>query len=195
MLDTTELTAGLLPSERLRYFMASGIEGPCRGHCPRHRHIRLCVYPPARPGWERPSRSKASSIYATRNMLRPQRRWRRLPLHACRGFSRGANRHFVMQKEILGLMLLTEHNLTFLMRLVPQRGPLSSPEPSRRSEARGAPRVRCRIVCNHSASAWSSGGGSAKEESCPAQPGCSSSMSSPSSPSSTSWPPASAEAA
>jgi queuine tRNA-ribosyltransferase len=40
------------------------------------------------------------------------------PCTACRGFSRGAIRHLVMQKEILGLMLLTEHNLTFLTRLV-----------------------------------------------------------------------------
>jgi len=30
----------------------------------------------------------------------------------------GAIRHFVMQKEILGLMLLTEHNLAYLIGLV-----------------------------------------------------------------------------
>ncbi|MBC7293899.1 MAG: tRNA-guanine transglycosylase, partial [Thermoleophilia bacterium] len=40
------------------------------------------------------------------------------PCTACTGFSRGALRHLVMQKEILGIMLLTEHNLTFLCRLV-----------------------------------------------------------------------------
>jgi queuine tRNA-ribosyltransferase len=40
------------------------------------------------------------------------------PCSACMGFSRGVIRHLVMQKEILGLMLLTEHNLTFLTGLV-----------------------------------------------------------------------------
>ena len=40
------------------------------------------------------------------------------PCAACAGFTRGSIRHFVMQKEILGVMLLTEHNLTFLTRLV-----------------------------------------------------------------------------
>jgi queuine tRNA-ribosyltransferase len=40
------------------------------------------------------------------------------PCSACTEFSRGAIRHFVMQKEILGMILLTEHNLTFLTRLV-----------------------------------------------------------------------------
>jgi len=40
------------------------------------------------------------------------------PCTACRGFTRGAIRHYVIQKEILGLMLLTEHNLTFLSGLV-----------------------------------------------------------------------------
>ncbi len=40
------------------------------------------------------------------------------PCTACGGFTRGALRHFVMQKEILGLVLLTEHNLVFLTRLI-----------------------------------------------------------------------------
>src|SRR5659263_114987 len=37
---------------------------------------------------------------------------------ACTEFTRGALRHYVQQKEILGLQLLTEHNLRFLFRLV-----------------------------------------------------------------------------
>jgi queuine tRNA-ribosyltransferase len=40
------------------------------------------------------------------------------PCRACSGFSRGMLRHLIMQKEILGLMLLTEHNLTFLGGMV-----------------------------------------------------------------------------
>jgi queuine tRNA-ribosyltransferase len=36
----------------------------------------------------------------------------------CARFSRGAIRHFVMQKEILGMQLLTEHNLAFLFTLM-----------------------------------------------------------------------------
>ena len=40
------------------------------------------------------------------------------PCTACTSFTRGAIRHFVMQKEILGVSLLTEHNLLHLMRVV-----------------------------------------------------------------------------
>jgi len=37
---------------------------------------------------------------------------------ACTDFTRGALRHYVQQREILGLQLLTEHNLRFSVRLV-----------------------------------------------------------------------------
>jgi queuine tRNA-ribosyltransferase len=40
------------------------------------------------------------------------------PCTACTEFSRGAIRHLIMQKEILGLTLLTEHNLSFVMSVV-----------------------------------------------------------------------------
>jgi queuine tRNA-ribosyltransferase len=40
--------------------------------------------------------------------------------YACRGFSRAYIRHLVSQKEILGLTLLSLHNVTFLLDLVRQ---------------------------------------------------------------------------
>lgn len=119
MLDTTELTASLLPADRLRYFMGIGdpegvIEVIARGV-----DIFDCVLP---------TRTARMGTAFTRegrlNLRNAEHAVSDRPLDegcrctACRGFSRGALRHFVMQKEILGLMLLTEHNLTFLTDLV-----------------------------------------------------------------------------
>ena len=119
MLEATELTAGLLPEERVRYFMGIGdpeglIEVVARGV-----DIFDCVLP---------TRTARMGTAFTRegrlNLRNAEHASSAAPLEegcpcmACQGFSRGAIRHFVMQKEILGLMLLTEHNLTFLMRLV-----------------------------------------------------------------------------
>ncbi len=119
MLDTTALTASLLPLDRLRYFMGIGdpvglIEVIARGV-----DIFDCVLP------TRTARMGTAFTKAGRlNMRNAKHALSQAPLQegcpctACTGFSRGAIRHFVMQKEILGLLLLTEHNLCFLARLV-----------------------------------------------------------------------------
>jgi queuine tRNA-ribosyltransferase len=119
MLETTELTAGLLPEDRLRYFMGIGDPEGLVEVIARGVDIFDCVLP---------TRTARMGTAFTRtgklNMRNAEHAFSTEPLEdgcpcmACRGFSRGAIRHFVMQKEILGLMLLTEHNLTFLMRLV-----------------------------------------------------------------------------
>ena len=119
MLETTELCAGLLPKDRLRYFMGIGdpeglVEAVARGV-----DVFDCVLPTrtARTGTVFTSEGRLNlrnAEYATsREPLEEG-----CPCAACRSFSRGALRHFVMQKEIMGLALLTEHNLTFLARLV-----------------------------------------------------------------------------
>jgi queuine tRNA-ribosyltransferase len=119
MLATTALTASLLPADRLRYFMGIGdpvglIEVIARGV-----DVFDCVLP------TRTARMGTAYTKAGRlNLRNAEHALSRVPLEegcpctACSGFSRGAIRHLVMQKEILGLMLLTEHNLCFLGRLV-----------------------------------------------------------------------------
>jgi queuine tRNA-ribosyltransferase len=119
MLDTTELTADLLPEERLRYFMGIGDPEGLVEVIARGVDIFDCVLPTrtARMGTAFTSSGKlnmrnAEHTFSTEPLEQG------CPCSACQGFTRGAIRHFVMQKEILGIMLLTEHNLTYLTRVV-----------------------------------------------------------------------------
>jgi queuine tRNA-ribosyltransferase len=119
MLDTTELTASLLPADRLRYFMGIGDPAGLIEVIARGVDIFDCVLPTrtARMG-------TAFTRLGRLNLRNAEHALSDAPLEegclctACTGFSRGAIRHFVMQKEILGLMLLTEHNLAYLIGLV-----------------------------------------------------------------------------
>lgn len=119
MLDTTSLAASLLPPDRLRYFMGIGdpeglIEVIARGV-----DMFDCVLPTrtARMGTAFTSAGKL-------NLRNAEHAQSTAPLDpecscpACAQYSRGAIRHFFMQKEILAIILLTEHNLAFLTRLV-----------------------------------------------------------------------------
>ncbi len=119
MLETTALTCSLLPDDRLRYFMGIGdpeglIEVIARGV-----DIFDCVLP------TRTARMGTAFTGEGRLNLRNAAHARSTapledgcPCRACSGFSRGVLRHLLLQKEILGIMLLTEHNLTHLTRLV-----------------------------------------------------------------------------
>jgi queuine tRNA-ribosyltransferase len=119
MLDTTELTVSLLPQDRLRYFMGIGDPEGLVEVIARGVDLFDCVLP------TRMARTGTAFTGSGRLNLRNAGNTRSTepleddcPCTACRGYSRGVIRHLVMQKEILGLMLLTEHNLTFLTRLV-----------------------------------------------------------------------------
>lgn len=119
MLETTAFTCSLLPCDRLRYFMGIGdpeglIEVVARGV-----DVFDCVLPTrtARMGTAFTRQGKLN-LRNAEHALSEAPLEEGCPCRACAGFSRGALRHLVMQKEILGLMLLTEHNLTFLTRLV-----------------------------------------------------------------------------
>lgn len=119
MLESTEHATMLLPKERLRYFMGIGDPEGLLDVIARGIDIFDCVLPTrtARMG-------TAFTRYGRLNLRNAEHALSTEPLEAgcpcmaCTGFSRGAIRHFVMQKEILGVYLLTEHNLTHLMRLV-----------------------------------------------------------------------------
>ncbi len=119
MLDTTEWTVSLLPQDRLRYFMGIGDPDGLLEVIARGVDIFDCVLPTriARMGTAFTREGRLNLRNAEHALVEGPLE-EGCPCTACRGFSRGALRHFVMQKEILGLMLLTEHNLVFLSSLV-----------------------------------------------------------------------------
>ena len=115
----TAYTAGLLPTDRLRYFMGIGDPMGLLEAIERGIDLFDCVLP------TRTARMGTAFTREGRLNLKNARHARSTePLDAdcdcvaCAEFTRGALRHYVQQKEILGLQLLTEHNLRFLFRLV-----------------------------------------------------------------------------
>jgi queuine tRNA-ribosyltransferase len=119
MLETTAFTCSLLPGERLRYFMGIGDPEGLVEVIARGVDVFDCVLPTrtARMGTAFTRQGKLNLRNAEHAFSqRPLEEG--CPCRACLSFTRGSLRHLVMQKEILGLMLVTEHNLTFLTRLV-----------------------------------------------------------------------------
>jgi queuine tRNA-ribosyltransferase len=119
MLETTSLAASLLPADRLRYFMGIGDPEGLIEVVGRGVDMFDCVLP------TRTARMGTAFTSSGRiNLRNAEHTYSQEPLEAgcpcpaCAGFSRGAIRHFFMQKEILAIILLTEHNLAFLSRLV-----------------------------------------------------------------------------
>lgn len=121
MLATVELLDGLLPEDRLRYFMGIGDPRGVLDVIARGVDVFDCVLPTrmARTG-------TALTPAGGRLNLRNARFARDLrPLDpgcdcpACRGgFTRAYLRHLVTQREILAARLLSLHNLRVLLRLV-----------------------------------------------------------------------------
>jgi queuine tRNA-ribosyltransferase len=118
MLETTAWAAPLLPAERPRYFM--GIGDPLGILDVVERGIDLfdCVLP------TRLGRTATALTWEGRLNLK-NARFRRDPAPldeecgclACERFSRAYLRHLVTQQELLGLILLSEHNVRFLLEL------------------------------------------------------------------------------
>jgi queuine tRNA-ribosyltransferase len=117
-LETVAFAAPLLPANRPRYFM--GIGDPLGVLDVVERGIDMfdCVLP------TRTGRTGSALTWEGRLNLRNARFARDPgPLEegcdcpACTRFSRAYIRHLVTQQEILGLRLLTLHNLRFLLRL------------------------------------------------------------------------------
>jgi queuine tRNA-ribosyltransferase len=119
MLETTAATAAMLPADKLRYFMGIGDPAGLLDVIARGIDVFDCVLPTrvARMGTAFTSEGRLNLRNAAHALSRA-------PLDptcacpVCARFSRGAIRHFVMQKEILGMQLLTEHNLAFLFTLM-----------------------------------------------------------------------------
>jgi queuine tRNA-ribosyltransferase len=118
MLDTIAWAAPLLPAERPRYFM--GIGDPVGILAVIERGIDMfdCVLP------TRLGRTGTALTWEGRLNLKNARFTRDerplddgCPCGACTRFSRAYLRHLVTQQELLGLALLSEHNVRFLLRL------------------------------------------------------------------------------
>jgi queuine tRNA-ribosyltransferase len=118
MLETVAWSAPLLPAERPRYFMGIGDPVGILEVVERGIDMFDCVLP------TRVGRTGSALTWEGRLNLR-NARFARDPrpldedcaCRACRGFSRAYLRHLVQQQELLGLILLSEHNVRFLLDL------------------------------------------------------------------------------
>jgi queuine tRNA-ribosyltransferase len=118
MLDTVGWAAPLLPAEKPRYFMGIGDPAGILDVIERGIDMFDCVLP------TRLGRTGSALTREGRLNLRNARFARDpAPLdegchcRACTRFSRGYLRHLVNQQELLGLVLLSEHNVRFLLDL------------------------------------------------------------------------------
>ncbi len=118
MLDTVSACAPLLPADRPRYFMGIGDPAGVLEVIERGIDMFDCVLP------TRMGRTGTALTSTGRLNLRNARHARdQRPLDescdcpACTRFSRAYLRHLVTQQELLGLRLLTLHNLRFLLAL------------------------------------------------------------------------------
>jgi queuine tRNA-ribosyltransferase len=116
MLDTVAWAAPLLPADRPRYFMGIGDPAGILEVVERGIDMFDCVLP------TRLGRTGSALTWEGRLNLRNARFARDArPLvdgcscRACTGFSRAYLRHLVNQQELLGLILLSEHNVRFLL--------------------------------------------------------------------------------
>ncbi|NLE74435.1 MAG: tRNA guanosine(34) transglycosylase Tgt [Actinobacteria bacterium] len=119
MLECTAVVTELLPEEQIRYFMGIGDPPGILEVIERGVDLFDCVLP------TRTARMGTAFTSGGRiNLRNAEHATSKDPLDegcpctACRSFSRGVLRHLVMQREILGILLLSEHNLTFLFSLV-----------------------------------------------------------------------------
>ncbi|HXF98831.1 MAG TPA: tRNA guanosine(34) transglycosylase Tgt [Gaiellaceae bacterium] len=117
-LETTGWAAQLLPAERPRYFMGIGDPAGILEVIARGVDLFDCVLP------TRTARTGSALTWAGRLNLRNARFARDprplvegCPCPACARFSRAYLRHLVIQQEILGLRLLSLHNLSFVLDL------------------------------------------------------------------------------
>ena len=118
MLDGVAFAAPLLPREKARYFMGIGDPAGVLEVVDRGIDMFDCVLP------TRTARTGSALTWEGRLNLRNARFAREAaPLDegcrcpACTRFSRAYLRHLVNQEELLGLRLLSLHNLTFLLDL------------------------------------------------------------------------------
>jgi queuine tRNA-ribosyltransferase len=118
MFETVAWSAPLLPAEKPRYFMGIGDPEGILEVIERGVDLFDCVLP------TRLGRTGSALTWEGRLNLRNARFARdpaplqdACPCRACTGYSRAYLRHLVNQQELLGLVLLSEHNVRFLLDL------------------------------------------------------------------------------
>jgi queuine tRNA-ribosyltransferase len=118
MLDTVELAAPLLPADRPRYFMGIGDPAGILDVIARGIDMFDCVLPTrmGRTGTAMTSHGRLN-LRNARFARDPRPLDDRCGCDACTRFSRAYIRHLVNQQELLGLRLLSLHNLRFLLDL------------------------------------------------------------------------------
>jgi queuine tRNA-ribosyltransferase len=118
MLETMAFTADLLPPAKPRYFMGLGDPTGILEAIAAGIDMFDCVLPTriARNGGAFTSRGKLN-LKNARFVKDPEPLDPDCGCYACSNFSRAYLRHLVTQKEILGLQLLSLHNVTFLLDL------------------------------------------------------------------------------
>ena len=118
MLETVEWAAPLLPAEKPRYFMGLGDAEGILEVVARGIDMFDCVLPTrtARTGSALTARGRLN-LRNARFARDPRPLEEGCGCPACAGFSRAFVRHLVNQQELLGLRLLTLHNLWFTLRL------------------------------------------------------------------------------
>jgi queuine tRNA-ribosyltransferase len=116
MLEAVEFAAPLLPADRPRYFMGMGDPEGILEVIARGVDMVDCVLP------TRLGRTGTALTWSGRlnlrnaGFLRDERPLdERCGCPACRRFSRAYLRHLVTQRELLGLILLSVHNVRFLL--------------------------------------------------------------------------------
>jgi queuine tRNA-ribosyltransferase len=121
MFGTVAWAAPLLPADRPRYFMGIGDPAGILEVVERGIDMFDCVLPTrlGRTGsaltWEGRLNLKNARFARDERPLEEG-----CPCSACRRFSRAYLRHLVNQQELLGLILLSEHNVRFLLDLTAQ---------------------------------------------------------------------------
>lgn len=123
MLRTVDLMDELLPADRLRYFMGIGDPLSMLEVIARGVDIFDCVLPTrmARTGTAFSSSGRLNLRNARfAHDLRPLDE--HCDCYTCRTFTRAYVRHLVLQKEILGAQLVSQHNLRVLIRLATEAG-------------------------------------------------------------------------
>ncbi len=119
MWATLEATTPHLPAEKPRYLMGVGTPRDLVEAVARGVDLFDCVLPTrlGRTGWgitsEGPVKLKQLAFREDRGPLDPA-----CPCATCRRFSRAYLRHLFMSKEILGLTLITYHNVFFYLQLM-----------------------------------------------------------------------------
>ncbi|MEQ8665568.1 MAG: tRNA guanosine(34) transglycosylase Tgt [Rhodospirillales bacterium] len=119
MFATLDVTTPHLPAERPRYLMGVGKPEDLVGSVARGVDMFDCVLP-TRSGRTDQAFTRRGQVNMrnARHKDDPRPLDEDCPCPACTGYSRAYLHHLVMAKEVLGIMLLTHHNLTYYQQLM-----------------------------------------------------------------------------